>query len=76
MAVPNDVKQWTEEFPSPLSVWTINHNLGIKPIVQVLIDDGNVNYEYIRGIAKTTVSTTQIVISFGSYTATGRVTYG
>ena len=42
MAIPNNVKQYTEEFTSPLAVWTITHNLGIKPIVQVLIDVGSV----------------------------------
>ena len=76
MAIPDNVKQYTAVFASPLAIWTINHGLGFKPVVQLLIDDGDIDYEYVKGIAETTVSNTQIIINFGNYTPTGRVTYG
>lgn len=74
MTVNPAIRYYTSTF-SGLSTVTITHGLGYRPQVELLIDDGSIDYEYIKGIAKTTITTEQIIVDFGNYNLSGRIVY-
>lgn len=65
--VPGPFDSYTETFASAASTWTVNHNLGREPAIQVLSVGG---VEMVADVVH--ISTNQAQVSFATPTA-GRV---
>ena len=75
MTVSANFIRYTEEFLN-VSLVTVTHNLGYKPIVVVQWADGVGGRDYrLLGAPVKHVSSNQFVVDFGNYTFSGRITY-
>jgi len=75
MAVSANIIRYTEIF-SDVSLVTVTHNLGYKPIVVVQWNDGVGGRDYrLLGAPIKHVSANQFIVDFGNYSFSGRITY-